>query len=198
MGGGTVCVCRGCHDQRTAEQIFLSSMHNFSRLWLSQWGARPQLWVGQTRSISYVFLVDPKYGGRNKIACRIIKLWNNLINQPAKCQPIKCSQSDWLNFGLTGCTYVLGMIVCLAFVCQLLSFKLPSKNKHWKQQQQHAQKNCHPWQIQILNFSLTLHSESASSFYQNSKCAAGWWPFFYKDTKNCHLFSVITATALVI
>ena len=119
-------------------------------------GAHPQLWVDQTRSISYVFLVDPKSGGRNKIACRIIKLWNNLINQPAKST--NQVQSIWLvglwSDRLHVCPREWLFVWPLCVSCSLLSC---SKNKHWKQQQQHAQKNCHPWQIQILNFFLQLY-----------------------------------------
>ena len=153
---------------------------------------------GSTKPNQYpkFFLVDSKFGERNKIACRIIKLWNNLINQSlAKLT----DQLNWSNFVLMmGCTRPRND--CLFGLCSVWSaLRSCFKNKPWKQQR-HAQKIYFltDSDSKLFFYGKTLHSESASSFYQNSKCAAGWWPFFYKDTKNCHLFSVITATALVI
>ena len=56
----------------------------FSRLWLSQWTLGPDFGLNMTNPDQYpkVPLVGPKSSERNKIACRIIKLWNNLINRP--------------------------------------------------------------------------------------------------------------------
>ena len=56
----------------------------FSRLWLSQWTLGPDFGLTMTNPNQYpkVPLVGPKSSERNKIACRIIKLWNNLINRP--------------------------------------------------------------------------------------------------------------------
>ena len=123
---------------------------------------------GSTKPNQYpnFFLVDSKFGERNKIACRIIKLWNNLINQSlAKLT----DQLNWSNFVLMmGCTRPRND--CLFGLCSVWSaLRSCFKNKPWKQQR-HAQKICF-WQIQTLNFfyGKTLHSESASSScYQNS------------------------------
>ena len=54
----------------------------FSRLWLSQWTLGPDFGLTMTNQYPKVPLVGPKSSERNKIACRIIKLWNNLINRP--------------------------------------------------------------------------------------------------------------------
>ena len=153
---------------------------------------------GSTKPNQYpnFFLVDSKFGERNKIACRIIKLWNNLINQSlAKLT----DQLNWSNFVLMmGCTRPRND--CLFGLCSVWSaLRSCFKNKPWKQQR-HAQKICF-WQIQTLNFFLRQNFTFWICFFfllPKFKCAACSWPFFYKDTKNCHLFSVITATALVI
>ena len=54
----------------------------FSRLWLSQWTLGPDFGLTMTNQYPKVPLVGPKSSERNKIACRFIKLWNNLINRP--------------------------------------------------------------------------------------------------------------------
>ena len=54
----------------------------FSRLWLSQWTLGPDFGLTNPDQYPKVPLVGPKSSERNKIACRIIKLWNNLINRP--------------------------------------------------------------------------------------------------------------------
>ena len=94
-------------------------------------GRQGQLWADQTRSISYVSLVDPKSGERNKIACRIIKLWNNLINQSEKVD--QSTAVNQIGRALVWrAAHVLGMIVSLAFVWAAHCWSC-SKNKHWKQ-----------------------------------------------------------------
>ena len=107
---------------------------------------------GSTKPNQYpnFFLVDSKFGERNKIACRIIKLWNNLINQSlAKLT----DQLNWSNFVLMmGCTRPRND--CLFGLCSVWSaLRSCFKNKPWKQQR-HAQKICF-WQIQTLNFFFT-------------------------------------------
>jgi len=76
------------------------------------------------------------------------------------------------------------------------SLKLFSKNKHQKKQQRHARAE---ERIQIPNFVFHRKKKSIESeFWVNSKFAAFHRPFSKKVTKNCHLFSVFPATALVI
>ena len=124
----------------------------FSRLWLSQWTLGPDFGLTNPNQYPKVPLVGPKSSERNKIACRFIKLWNNLINRPRAKLTNQLSTLVGQTLHLVGCTHHTSskwLFVCLAFVCSAAAlWSCSQKNKHQKKQQRHARAE---ERIQILN-----------------------------------------------